>query len=186
MAHSYVATRGIAIKTNSNPSNNSANYTVSEDLHIIISPTVVLSHCHTVTLSHCPTDSQSLCLLFHCPAINYILLLQYIMASLLWFLLSVPICILPLIPLSGNDSPGPRVRPELSRMFTGVLLTFLQWLLHRESRGKLSFTQQLSIRRRLWCLPWNSGKDLLVSALAVLGVTVLSLWTSTAPHSDVC
>ena len=79
--------------------------------------------------------------------------------------------------ISDKDSPGPCVRPESARMFTGVLLTFLQWPLRRESHGKRSH-EQPSIRRRLWCLHCISGKDLLVSANTVLDVTVLSLWTS--------
>ena len=87
-------------------------------------------------------------------------------------------------PLSGKDSPGPRVRPESARMFTGVLLTFLQWPLRHESHGKCS-CEQPSIRHHLWCLRCISGKDLLVRALAVLGVTVLFLLMSIASQSDV-
>ena len=43
----------------------------------------------------------------------------------------------------GVDSPGPRVRPESARMFTGVLLTFLQLPLRssRKPQGKPSFVR---------------------------------------------
>ena len=70
------------------------------------------------------------------------------------------------------------LRPESARVFTRVLLSFLQWLQRRKATGNLRSRGQPSIRHRPSCLRCISGKDLLVSACAVQSVIVLSAWTS--------
>ena len=70
------------------------------------------------------------------------------------------------------------LRPESTRVFTRVLLSFHQWPQRQKATGNLRSCRQPSIRRHPSCLCCISGKDLLVSARAVQGVIVLSAWTS--------